>query len=574
MKQIGVSLLIIIVTITGNAQNIILVKNINLVDITKGKIVPNTTVVIRDDKIEQVAPSRRVKDIDGATIVDGTDKYLMPGMIDTHIHFFQSGSIYTRPDAIDLRHKMPTKEEDAFTFGMVPDSFSRYLRLGITSIMDVGGPFQNFVVRDSVAAQHLSPNVYVTGSLFSSYVPENLRTDDPPIVEVKSIEEADELFDKMMAFKPDFIKIWYIVTSDSPAEKTFPIFQHVAQRTHDNNLKLTVHATQLNTAKLAVEAGADILVHSVTNEVVDDEFINLLIDNNVALIPTLVVSGGYGRAMLSDTGNHPQDLYWANSIAFGSLLEFTLYNEEDLPQRIARIRKAAENYRKTRARSDSIMAINLKKLWDAGVNIMTGTDAGNIGTMHASSYIQEQEAMQMAGLTITDILKASTINAAKGFGLEETLGIIEKGKIADLLILERNPLESLDNLNSTNMVIKSGILVEADALVKESPEAVVQRQVNAYNARNIDVFMDTYAEDIQLFSYSGKMISKGQEAMRDRYGKMFEATPNLYCQVQNRIVQGNKVIDKEYVRVGDSFINAVAIYEVENGKIAKVTFMQ
>jgi len=70
------------------------------------------------------------------------------------------------------------------------------------------------------------------------------------------------------------------------------------------------------------------------------------------------------------------------------------------------------------------------------------------------------------------------------------------------------------------------------------------------------------------------MISKGQEAMRDRYGKMFEATPNLYCQIQNRNVQGNKVIDKEYVRVGDSFINAVAIYEVENGKIAKVTFMQ
>lgn len=70
------------------------------------------------------------------------------------------------------------------------------------------------------------------------------------------------------------------------------------------------------------------------------------------------------------------------------------------------------------------------------------------------------------------------------------------------------------------------------------------------------------------------MISKGQEAMRDRYGKMIEAAPNLYCQVQSRIVQGNKVIDKEYVRVGDSFINAVAIYEVGNGKITKVTFIR
>ena len=122
--------------------------------------------------------------------IDGTGKYLMPGMIDTHIHFFQTGSLYTRPDALDMTETVPYEDELAFAEAMVPDSFNRYLRLGVTSIMDVGGPFSNFKVRDSIASEMISPNVYVTGPLFSPYQPEALSTiDDVPIEKITSKED-------------------------------------------------------------------------------------------------------------------------------------------------------------------------------------------------------------------------------------------------------------------------------------------------------------------------------------------------------------------------------------------------
>ena len=105
-------------------------------------------------------------------------------------------------------------------------------------------------------------------------------------------------------------------------------------------------------------------------------------------------------------------------------------------------------------------------------------------------------------------------------------------------------------------------------------ESVVKEQLVAYNSRDIDAFMDTYSEDIKLYTFPNTLFSEGKEKMREQYGTFFENTPNLHCEIKNRMVIGNKVIDEEYVTVNDSHISAVAIYEVENGKIAKVTFLQ
>jgi uncharacterized protein (TIGR02246 family) len=113
-----------------------------------------------------------------------------------------------------------------------------------------------------------------------------------------------------------------------------------------------------------------------------------------------------------------------------------------------------------------------------------------------------------------------------------------------------------------------------DTLIKESPEAVVQRQLNAYNARDIDAFADTYSKDVLISDWSGKVLMKGQEALRLSYTGMFKQIPNLHCEIKKRIVKGNKVIDEERVRFGKDFMEAIAIYEVENGKISKVTFIQ
>ena len=105
-------------------------------------------------------------------------------------------------------------------------------------------------------------------------------------------------------------------------------------------------------------------------------------------------------------------------------------------------------------------------------------------------------------------------------------------------------------------------------------EIIVQRNLDAYNARNIDAFMADYADDIKTYAYPNTLRTDGKDAMRKGYSEWFENTKDLRAFVKKRIVIGNKVIDEEQVTANGQIFNAVAIYEVENGKITKVTFIQ
>ncbi|MBP2833019.1 amidohydrolase family protein [Aquimarina sp. U1-2] len=575
MKSLFIGLAILSLT-NSTAQNdsIVVLTNINVLDIHTGKVNKNQSLHINGSKIATITSGKKIIPPE-AKIIDGSGKFAIPGMIDTHIHFFQTGSLYTRPDAVDLRHIVPYADEIQFAKDMTTDNFKRYLRLGITSVMDIGGPFFNFKIRDSIAKAHLSPNVYVTGPLFSPFQPEAFsKLEDVPIAQITSKEEATALFNKMLPYKPDFIKIWYITREDFTAEKSYPIVKHISDLAHQNNLKLTVHATNLSTAKLAIKAGADILVHSVRDEIVDDEFINLLKKNNVTYIPTLIVSRNYGKSFLAKPDDHPQDLRFANPAVYRSLTDMNKLSDAAVPNRIRKLRKDSKPLEKMYQKADSVMLRNLKILTERNITIATGTDAGNIGTMHASSYIQEIEAMQKSGISNIDILKASTINAAKGFGLDHTIGSIEEGKLADLVILDKNPLINIQNLTTIHKIIKSGRILEPSELSKETPEQVVQRQVNAYNARAIDAFMDTYAENIKIYNFPDELLMDSKKVMRENYKTKFEKVTNLYCEIKNRIVLGNHVIDREYVRYENKYVSVIAIYEVTNGKISKVTFLR
>jgi hypothetical protein len=181
--------------------------------------------------------------------------------------------------------------------------------------------------------------------------------------------------------------------------------------------------------------------------------------------------------------------------------------------------------------------------------------------------------MRKAGLTNAQILTCSTINPAIGFGIADKTGSIDAGKTADLLLLSRNPLENIDNLNSIEAIFKDGEMISPEGIIQESPEAIVQRQLNAYNGRNLDLFLASYSPDVEIYE-KGKLTMKGQERMRAEYEPLFKDATNLYCHIDQRIVIKNKVIDKETVRAGERTLHAVAIYEVENGKIKKVTFLE
>ena len=113
---------------------------------------------------------------------------------------------------------------------------------------------------------------------------------------------------------------------------------------------------------------------------------------------------------------------------------------------------------------------------------------------------------------------------------------------------------------------------------KKSPitdaEKVVQDQLDAYNSKNIEAFVNTYSDDVKVFDFPNKSRFEGKDKMQESYGSFFESTPDLNCEIKNRIVIGNKVIDEEFLTINRINYNAVAIYEVENGKIAKVTFIR
>lgn len=211
---------------------------------------------------------------------------------------------------------------------------------------------------------------------------------------------------------------------------------------------------------------------------------------------------------------------------------------------------------------------------DGGVMIAAGTDAGNIGTSHAASYLTELLAMKDCGLTNWQVIQSATINPAYILDQQDHLGSIQTGKQADLVLLDANPVVDLENLKKITLVINKGKTLVPATLLEPSTEDLVQAQVAAYNARNLEAFMETYADDIEFYEFPDSLMGKGKEHMRKQYEAMFKHYPNLHVEIMNRMVQGNMVIDQERVTgVGPQPLTAIAIYEVQSGKISKVHFV-
>jgi len=564
-------LLLFCLPLAAFAQSTI-IKDVNLLDVETRTLRPSTAVVITGNRVTAIDDFANLATSAEDRIIEAAGKFLIPGLIDAHIHFFQSGGLYTRPDAVDLRRVRPYTEEIQFAKDNAADYLQRYLRLGITTVMDVGGPMWNFTVRDSIATGMLSPDVLVTGPLFSIVARPQMDEGDPPIVKVTNREEIDALFEQMLPYQPDFMKIWYIASRQYPPQETYPLVEYIGQLCDEHNLRLAVHATQLETAQLAVKAGADILVHSVDNATIPEDFARELAEKQVTYIPTLTVSNGYFRAFTGQLNHTDQDLAYANPHAYNTLMDLERIPEAQWPNRLKAIYNSGMP--PNSGTTDSLMAHNLRLLAKLNANIATGTDAGNIGTMHASSYMPELLAMQAAGLSNWDLLVYSTLNPAKGFGKGDQLGSIKTGKQADMVLLSQNPLLDINHLEDIELVIKAGQALPVDSMLQETPEQIVQRQVNAYNARDIDAFLDTYARDVVVYNQQGELSMKGHEQMRATYEPMFKEVTNLYCDIQNRIVINNKVIDREHVRFGDRYSDVVAIYDVADGKIVKVRFIR
>ncbi len=559
-----------------NPDSKIIITHVTLVDVEKKQLLPNTTVTVSGKLISSVQPDNKANIPAGATIIDGKGKYLVPGMTDAHIHFFQSGGLYARPDAIDLRKHKPYEKEIKWTQNNMTDVLKRYIQNGITNVVDVGASLNFLSLREKFRNKTYAPAVQMTGPLLTSYEPSVFKElhNDEPFNLVKTEEEGRKMVQEQLPYKPDFIKIWYILEDrknpETSARKFYPTVKAIIEEAHKNNLKVAVHATERITAQYAVEAGCDFLVHSVDDEIVSDEFIKLLKSKNTILCPTLIVYGNYRKTFGQELDFSTYDILHANPEQLGSLYDLKHLPEKPMTDAYkASIRNSKQSYLHT----DSVCLANLKKLSDAGIRIAAGTDAGNIGTMHGTSLVDELEKMKQSGMNNWQILQSATINPAYILNKEKETGSIKAGKTADMILVDSNPVENISSLEKISLVINKGYIISPDTLIRETPVAVVQKQLNAYNARNLDAFMETYHDDVELYDFPGTLLCKGKEQMRKQY-EFLNQVPNLHCEIKSRIIQGNIIIDQESVTgFGSKPLEATAVYHVENNKIKKVYFI-
>ena len=116
---------------------------------------------------------------------------------------------------------------------------------------------------------------------------------------------------------------------------------------------------------------------------------------------------------------------------------------------------------------------------DAGVLVVAGSDAGNIGTFHGPAVLREVELLVQAGLSPARALRAATLDAARALGRERDLGSVEAGKLADLVVLDASPLEDVRNLARVHAVVKGGVARAPGEILPPSAEEEAQRRVNA-----------------------------------------------------------------------------------------------
>ena len=439
-------------------QDTILVKNINIIrpEMDAGEnMLKATSLLVDGGRVASIGPA--ISETDADMVIDGTGKWLLPGYVDTHVHFFQSANPYTRPDAIDLTGRVPYELENARNHARLAVTLRTWLASGVTSVMDMGGPFWNFTLRDIAAGMGDAPRVQVTGPLFSMVADKPLELDDPPIIRISSLDDVRTLAERQLPFKPDYLKVWFIHAPDDDLAGQEKLVREVGRLAHQAGLRLAVHATELETAKSALRCGADMLVHSVSDEPVDNEFLQLAAGRHAVYMPTLYVPRGYPEVFSRNWKPTSQEKKLSDPEVLAHMQDIEKMGEADIPERNLPMfrRKGADFPQELHSRWQTAEQ-NLVRVWNSGITVTLATDAGNIGTMHGPSIFREMSLMEHAGLSPAQILRCATVNGAKALGLEAKLGRVAVGYLADLVILNSSPLDDIGNASDISHIIREG----------------------------------------------------------------------------------------------------------------------
>ena len=425
-----------------------------LFDGNGGPPVRDAVVLVRGGKIDCAGTRAACPVPPGVARTDLTGAFLAPGLVDAHVHFAQSGWADARPDAFDVRAKHPYEDVQK-DLRMRPERFFRsYVCSGVTSVFDVGGYAWSLDLPARAENDTLAPRVRAAGPLLATIDFWVNLPGERQFIFLKDAEAAKLGVAYLASRGAQAVKVWYVVTPDRSVEASEAAVLAAGAEARKRGLPLIVHATGLAEAKVAVRAGASLLVHGVTDKPVDDEFLQLLKKSGAIYNPTLVVIDGY--------------VALAKAAAAGTALAFDDPNGCVDPATRARLgatpeidaASVASKVKEREIRTAELKAVglaNLKRVRDAGIPIAMGTDAGNPGTLHGPSVYAEMEAMQVAGMTPMEVLVAATKSGSRALSREKEIGTIEKGKHADLVVFTKDPTADIKNARTVSGVVRGGV---------------------------------------------------------------------------------------------------------------------
>ena len=412
------------------ADGSIAFTNVNVVPMDEEQVLKDQTVLVRNGRIAAIGSSEMVVP-SGATRVDGTGKYLMPGLAEMHGHM-PGGDI-----------------EETVMF--------LYVANGVTTVRGMLGEDQHMALRARAnSGQIVAPTLYMAGPSFSGN-----SVDSPAQAEAKVRLQKNQGWD-LLKVHPGL---------------TVPEYDAMAMTAHEVGIRFGGHVPADVGLAHAIEMGQETFDHL-------DGFIEALdgfekpIDRGrltqlvrsvksagAWVVPTMVLwdVGILGRGDAAEMSAYPEMRYWYKTGGGNSIEGWT-------QRQLARAAERTPATQVWAANRDQV----LKALSDGGVGILMGTDSPQIFSVPGFSLHREMQAMADAGMTTWEILASGTRDVGVYFQRNDTFGTVAVGRRADLLLLNSNPLE-----NVANVADRAGVMVRGRWI----PESEIQERLAEIEAR-------------------------------------------------------------------------------------------
>lgn len=469
-------------------SKLLVLKDVDLIDGNMGDIQQNMVISIRNGIIEKIRKYGELEIPNEAKTITLSGKTVIPGLIDAHLHLFQSGADdFMKPFAERLITKF--KRNCLIT-----------IRSGVTTVRNMPGGrgYSIFKYRKEVAqGKIVGPRILASGpaitvpySYFSilSYLPfspfirffmERLFLIRGLSIDVNNEKEAKEIVRRLKKEGVDFIKT---ITPGSnypyaeeetmklellgkgvkkeqiEASMSPKILRAIVEEAHRLNLKVACHNIYRPEEFLeAVVAGADSIEHSPIGLMSEKTF-DLMKEKGVFWVPTIYALYNWKNIIDDPT------LYEATEIK--ELVPEPFHSQQK--KTMQRVRNDIENggfwskfYNEIEPLQQKYFPENLKLAMEKGVKIAAGVDCGvgGAGCVPHGQLYKELEVYVNNGMSEFSAIQTATKNAAELLGIIDEVGTIEEGKVGDIVVLESNPLEKISSLHNINLVIKEGDIV-------------------------------------------------------------------------------------------------------------------